>query len=211
MNATYANRLVNEEGRWWWYVGKCGSDCSGPYLTRDTRHLATCCVHNDAPPCTPSYESPAIDATFTTWPQNPLVWGQDETHLGLTIHGVTAHGGRDTVCNSGQQDITSITVQLRLREASKQWIETYLFSRYYGAALKGTYPADPLPNPDYPNGYSGLGSPNATRSYIFFQPLDPGQYDILVRACQRDGQCTNRSLGPVKVWLLDTTLWWPYE
>jgi len=203
-----------------WHVGGCQyvySDASRNNLkdclldTSMNPHPATCCSGpgtdpGNPPPCHPEYAPPAIGESWSVTPPNPLVWGQDTEQLGMTLHGITAQGGEDVQCGEGRAAIRSIDVQFRLSESSIAWINGYLASRYYGATVKGTYPAAPIPKPGYPSGYTGIGTPNARRDYIYYEPLDPGQYEILVHVCQEDGQCVDRVLGPVTVWLLDTTL-----
>lgn len=199
-----------------WHVGNCDwiNNATGCQLNPDANPSpATCCSGpgdpgdpGNPPPCEPEYAPPSIGESWSVSPPYPLVWGQDTDQLGMTIHGITAQGGEDTECGEGRANITSIDVQFQLTDISIEWITGYLASRYYGAYVKGEYPAAPIPKSGYPIGYTGIGTPNAQRDYIYFEPLDPGTYDLLVHVCQSDGKCSNRTIGPVTVWLLDTTL-----
>lgn len=197
-----------------WYVGGCTQSCTLDPFNPAFAGPATCCTRPGAdpgdpgnpPPCEPEYAPPSIGEGWSVTPPYPLVWGQDTDQLGMTINGITAQGGEDTECGEGRANISSIDVQFQLTDVSVEWITGYLASRYYGAYVKGEYPAAPIPKPGYPSGYTGLGTPNAQRDFIYFEPLDPGTYNLLVHVCQSDGKCSDRILGPVTVWLLDTTL-----
>ncbi len=137
--------------------------------------------------------------------------------LGITINDIKAHGGADTACGSGRASITSITVAISLRQASIDWILGELAQRYPGAYVKGTYPQPPetsgyLAPGEYAfcagtDGLTGKNTPDAELDCRFFTPWDPGQYDVIVTACQTDGKCTTKTLPqPITVWLLETKL-----
>ena len=178
-----------------------------------------CCGGDDSNTCTPSYAPPTIDDSYTVAPPNPLPWGQEQPPyglaLGMTISDIKAHAGADTACGSGRASITSISVQVRLRQESIDWILHELGQRYIGVYIKGSYPQSPeRPAPGHPyyacsfDPLHGAKTPDAELDCQFFRPLDPGRYDVIVTACQSDGKCTTTTLSkPIQVWLLETTLY----
>jgi len=163
-----------------------------------------------------------IEDSYTVDPPFPLPWGQEQPPygyaLGMTLNDLKAHGGQDRACGKGQANITSLAVQLRLTPDSVEWILGELAQRYPGAHVKGEYPQSPE-RPQVGHAYyacsfdplRGAGTPNAELDCQFFRPLDPGKYQVLVTACQADGQCTTRALSRlIQVYLLESSLgWWP--
>ncbi len=134
-------------------------------------------------------------------PPQPLVYSQDPDQLGMTISGINASGGRDTRCSGGQQNITAITVSIRLSDESTAWISGPLALRYPGARVKGTYPILPTLTT------TGLNTTDASVSF-HFDPLDPGTYKVTISATQGDGQ-TNSAVLDVPAYLLDATITLP--
>ncbi len=222
LDSAYRNRLSGG----YWYVGSCPSfypvngSCGVP-LTNTNRYRATCCGGSSGSGggCTPQYAPPTIDDTYTVDPPNPIVWTQEQPPyglaLGMTINDIKAHGGADTTCGRGRANITHLTMQISLRGESRAWIEEDLAYRYPGARVKDTYPKNPeVAAFGHPSavcstgtGVIGAGTPDAELDCRFFRPLDPGKYDIIVTACQSDGQCTTKTLPqPVLVWLLEVRL-----
>jgi len=181
----------------------------------------TCCTGSSGSGggCTPSYAAPTIDDTYTVDPPNPVVWTQEQPPygeaLGMTVNDIQAHGGSDTACQTGRANITSLTVYLQLRQSSIDWIENELSRRYIGARVKDTYPKYPEWAPPFHKyvqcawtpGTSGINTADARLDCRFFRPWDPGYYDVVVTACQSDGQCTTKTLPePISVWLMETRL-----
>jgi hypothetical protein len=133
----------------------------------------------------------------------------------MTVNDIQAHGGSDTACQTGRANITSLTVYLQLRQSSIDWIENELSRRYIGARVKDTYPKYPEWAPPFHKyvqcawtpGTSGINTADARLDCRFFRPWDPGYYDVVVTACQSDGQCTTKTLPePISVWLMETRL-----
>jgi len=208
-------RVGITDGRTWTTMPEC--DGHGNYSKNWPTVFVDCCGGGNES-CTPSYAPPRIDNSYAVNPPNPIPWGQEQQPygkaLGMTIGNIKAHGGADTACGTGQASITKITVKISLKKSSIDWILNVLGQRYVGTHIKGTYPQSPeRPAPDHPyyacsfDPIKGVGTPNAQLDCQFFRPLDPGLYDVIVTACQSDGQCTTKSLPkPVNVQLLDTTL-----
>ena len=213
----------------YWAVGACpkysvkaGEACGSPDTSKN-RVRATCCTGSGGGDCTPRYAPPTIDDSYTVDPPNPIVWTQEQPPygqaLGMTINDIKAHGGQDTACGSGRANITSLDVQVNLRQESIDWILNDLGRRYIGVRIKDIYPKFPE-RPDDPFhpyascawtfGTTGINTPDAELDCRFFKPLDPGQYDVTVTACQSDGQCVTQTMSrPIDVWLLETRLEWP--
>ena len=211
----------------YWAVGACpkysvkaGEACGSPDTSKN-RVRATCCSGSSGSGggCTPSYAAPTIDDTYTVDPPNPVVWTQEQPPygeaLGMTVNDIQAHGGSDTACQTGRANITSLTVYLQLRQSSIDWIENELSRRYIGARVKDTYPKYPEWAPPFHKyvqcawtpGTSGINTADARLDCRFFRPWDPGYYDVVVTACQSDGQCTTKTLPePISVWLMETRL-----
>lgn len=217
------NRLSGEN----WSVGKCtkymvfGNESCGNPDTSANPTRATCCVGSSGSGggCVSQYAPPSIEDGYTVVPPNPIVWTQEQPPygdaLGMTINDIKAHGGEDTTCGRGRANITHLTMQISLRGESRAWIEEDLAYRYPGARVKDTYPKNPeVAAFGHPSavcststGVIGAGTPDAELDCRFFRPLDPGKYDIIVTACQSDGQCTSKTLPePVLVWLLEVRL-----
>jgi hypothetical protein len=206
----------------YWSVGKC--EWNGCYLNPNANSVrVTCCTGSGGGGCTPRYAPPTIDDSYTVDPPNPIVWTQEQPPygqaLGMTINDIKAHGGADTACGSGRANITSLDVQVNLRQESIDWILNDLGRRYIGVRIKDIYPKFPERPDDpfhpYANcawtfGTTGINTPDAELDCRFFKPLDPGQYDVTVTACQSDGQCVTKTMSrPIDVWLLETRLEWP--
>jgi hypothetical protein len=208
----------------YWSVGKCELNSTGTecVLKTDANSvLATCCTGasgGGGGTCTPSYAPPTIDDTYTVDPPNPIVWSQEQPPyglaLGMTVNDIKAHGGQDTACGTGQARITGITIRLELTQQSIDWILNDLGQRYLNVRIKDTYPKYPerpeVGHAYYPCSFSpltGYNTPNAELDCQFFRPHDPGQYAVIVEACQSDGKCTTKRLPEViRVWLLESTL-----
>lgn len=221
LDSAYRSRLSGG----YWYVGSCpsyypsGGSCGTP-VTDTNAQRATCCTGSSGSggTCTPSYAPPTIDDTYTVDPPNPIVWTQEQPPyglaLGMTLNDIKAHGGQDTTCGTGRANITNITINLELTQASIDWILGELSQRYIGVRIKDTYPKYPeRPDPDHAyyscsfSPLTGANTPDAELDCQFFRPLDPGEYAIHVTACQSDGKCTTKTLPePVKVWLMENTL-----
>lgn len=216
---TYSWSVSVAGGKSYWDVGYCSKASGTCQRLSRTVEVSCCSGGGSGGGCTPQYARPSIGDTYTVWPPNPIVWGQEKPPfgqgLGMTIGGISVTGGEDTACGTGKANITSIAVRINLTQASRDWITRELARRYYGAHVKGTYPylsefvpaGHPLWGCDY---NTGLNTPNATANCHFFRPVDPGRYEVIVTACQSDGQCTTKTMTEtVAVWLLDTTLSMP--
>jgi len=179
-------------------VGTCNSSCS--FVKAANAKEATCCV--GAPVCVPSFAPPSVNiANAVIAPGHPLVFSQDPDQLGVTVTTISATGGSDTSCDSGQQNITAITVSIRLSDDTIAWINGPLALRYPGAQIKGSYPIQPTLTT------TGLNTTTATTSF-HFDPLDPGTYNITITATQGDGQSSSAVLA-VPAFLLDSTITMP--
>lgn len=181
----------------YWDVRACRVSGAGCATMSNVEYI-TCCSGGPEE-CAPSYDPPAISTRDVLLiPPHPLVLGQDPDQMGVSITGVTAAGGSDTSCGSGQQTITSLTVAVRLSDTSIAWINGPLAQRYPGARVKGSYPTLPELTT------TGLGTSTAVTAF-HFDPLDPGTYNVTITTTQADGQITTAVL-PVPVSLLDATL-----
>lgn len=225
LDPDYADRLVKGV----WYVGSCphyypvNGSCGVPN-TSTSPHPATCCGGRstggggEKPPCQPQFAPPVVLDGFKSDPPYPLPWGQEQPPygqaLGVTISDIRAQGGQDVACGSGQSaSISSLSVALELQPDSISWIDS-LRLKYPGARVKGTYPQSPerpeFSHPAYAcsfNPFSGLNTPAAELDCQFFRVLDPGNYNVVVTACQSDGKCTTRTLPiPLTVWLMESSL-----
>ncbi|HQN42818.1 MAG TPA: hypothetical protein PLA25_01700 [Anaerolineaceae bacterium] len=156
----------------------------------------------DDPPCEPEYAPPTIGTgAYTLVPPYPIVITQDDLKLGFTLGNVTLTGGADTNCGEAPANITSLTAEIHLTDEAQDWIAEDLAQRYYGARVRGAYPAAPTD----PISVSGLGSPNAVLNSLHYHPVDPGQHIVRLRVTQSDGQTAARDIY-IRVWLLDTTI-----
>ncbi|RME34762.1 MAG: hypothetical protein D6794_10240 [Deltaproteobacteria bacterium] len=115
---------------------------------------------------------------------------------------VLVDGGRKTNhCSRGpaQRKVTDVTlVEVRLSDATVRWIEQDLASVYPGAHVKDRYPLMPRYNT------TGLGTGQAALTF-HFDPLDPGDYEIVVQSTQDDGQ-TQETVLSLHVWLMEATI-----
>jgi hypothetical protein len=176
-------------------VGTCNSSCS--FVKSANAKEATCCV--GASVCVPTYEPPSVNiSSAVIAPSHPLVFSQDPDRLGITVSGVSASGGNDTSCGEAQQNITAMTVSIRLSDDTVAWINNTLAVRYPGAQIKGSYPLLPTLTT------TGLNTTTATTGF-HFDPLDPGTYSVSVTATQGDGQSTTAVLS-IPAFLLDSTI-----
>ena len=122
------------------YAGDCNSSCSFVINANGTE--ATCCT--GASVCVPSFAPPSVNiANAVITPGHPLVFSQDPDQLGIGVTTISAVGGSDTSCGSGQQNITAITVSIRLSDDTIAWINGPLALRYPGERIKGSYPSQP--------------------------------------------------------------------
>ncbi len=192
------DRLYFAGGVRYFNVGTCDSSCN--FVKDANAGQATCCV--GAAVCVPVYAPPSIhlDNILIT-PAHPLVLSQDPDQLGMTISAISTTGGSDTKCSGGQQNITAVTVSIRLSDETIAWITGPLALRYPGAHVKGVYPIQPALTT------SGLNTTTASAAF-HFDPLDPGIYNVTITATQGDGQSTTLIL-PVPAYLLDATITLP--
>lgn len=189
------DRLYFAGGVRYFNVGACDSSCN--FVMQANAKQATCCVGANV--CTPNYAPPSVNiANVIIAPAHPLVLGQDPDRLGITISGIEASGGKDTTCAGGQQNITAITVSIRLADQTIAWINGPLAQRYPGARVLGSYPIRPTLTT------TGLNTTSATTRF-HFDPLDPGAYNVTITATQGDGKSTSVAL-PVPAYLLDSTI-----
>ncbi len=153
-----------------------------------------------AAPCTPEYDPPTITLAGHT-PPYPLTIGQDPDDLGVDVTVSITGGQKNNGCNRGpaQRSITAASLrEVRLSDATIRWIEGELAAYYPGAHVKDRYPLTPY----YVTG--GTGSTQATLTF-HFDPLDPGDYEIVVNATQDDGQ-TQETVLSLHVWLMEATI-----
>jgi len=192
------NRLYYASGVRYFNVGTCSSSCS--FVKAANAKQATCCV--GVAVCVPEYAPPSVHiAGVQISPARPLVYSQDPDKLGISISAIQASGGRDTKCGSGQQNITAVTLSIRLSDESVAWISGPLAQRYPGARIKGIYPFSPTLTT------TGLNTTDASASF-HFDPLDPGNYNVTLTATQGDGQSSSAVLA-VPAYLLDSTITLP--
>lgn len=180
-------------------------ECTFTACEKVDNYVEVDCCLNGPPPCTPNFAPPTIDlSNITIIPPYPLTISQDPDRLGVTIAGVTATGGREIGCNTGQvANITGFFVSARLTPATIQWIEGELRERYPGAYVHGTYPIRPDIFAD------GLGTPTATLLPIHFENPDPGEYIVEITAYQSDGKATVVEYRFVSALLEATLSTWP--
>ena len=209
----YASRLSESGGRTWLAVGACQRDLSPdqcPYSSPDLTvniDKVDCCSGGGGGGggCTPEYAPPVIhvDAAAVS-PPYPLVIGQDPDRVGFTVS-VEADGGEKTNdCSEGpdQANITEFKVlDINLSEGSREWITGDLAYWYPGAHVKGLYPAIP----DWSQN-AGLNTPHAALTF-HFSPLDPGYYEIRLKAVQDLGSDKDTvAVVEVPTYLLETTI-----
>lgn len=125
--------------------------------------------------CPPTTVTDPTTALASLNPLNPTVAGQSPNNP-VTRVTVRAQAGTRTICGVAVPDqITAITVRVRLADSSIAWITTDLARRYPGAQVKGTYPFFPAFETQ-----STLPT-NLWIGRFAFQPLDPGYYQVLIR------------------------------
>ena len=183
----------------YWDVRGCMVSGAGCATYSNVDYITCCAGAGSGGTCTPNYAPPTISTTGVTLsPAHPLVLGQDPDRLGVTVSGITATGGTDSKCGEPQQKIKSLTVSIRLSDATIAWITGPLAQRYPGASIKGSYPILPTLNT------TGLDTITAATSF-HFDPLDPGTYNVTITATQGNGQSATAVL-PVPAYLLDSTI-----
>lgn len=154
-------------------------------------------------PCTPTYERPILTGNGQT-PPFPLTKGQDPDQVGVELSYAARGGARIGSCNRGpsRSPITGFEiVSVQLTSETVAWITGELADLYPGARVKDSYPFVPTFET------SGIGSGSATLT-AHFDPLDPGDYTITVRAVQDDGQAVVEEYS-LKVWLLEAAITGP--
>jgi hypothetical protein len=177
------------DGRW--DVGRCSAF---PGCRRQSLVIDASCCGSSPTPC-PKTGPKITPAVLQPTPAYPLVFGQDPGQQGISIPEIWATAGEHD-CRRGS--ISDISVRIRLREASIQWINGELSRRYPGAHVLGTYPIEPQLR------ISGLGTADARASFHFI-PRDPGDYAITVTVTQDDGQVSDR-VFQVHVALYESTI-----
>ena len=151
------------------------------------------------PPCVPYFEAPTIDANLTLLPPYPITLGQDPDDRGVDVSGITARGGNHHCPNGGPAKIVAFSlVKVQLAQSSVAWITGELARKYPGAQVKGSYPFTP------PCQVSNLGASQAQLAF-HLAPLDPGYYEVTVRATQEDGQSATATFR-VPVYLMESTI-----
>ena len=149
--------------------------------------------------CVSSWNAPAINPAFVLDPPYPITIGQDPDDRGVDIRGATARGGANRCPNGAPAKITSLAIQeVRLAPSSVTWITGELARKYPGARVKGAYPFVPAYSA------SGQGTPVASLAF-HLDPLDPGYYDVTIKATQSDGQCITAVIQ-VPVHLMESTI-----
>jgi hypothetical protein len=130
--------------------------------------------------------------------------GQDPDQVGVDLTYAARGGARTGSCNRGpgRSPITGFEiVSVELTSETIAWITGELADLYPGAKVKDTYPFVPTFET------SGVGSASATLT-AHFDPLDPGDYTITVRAVQEDGQAVVQAYS-LKVWLFEAAITGP--